>query len=300
MKIGVTYPQTSIEADPGAVRAWTQAAEQMGFAHVLVYDHVLGAGRATRPNWNKPYDLDSAFHDPFVLFSFMAAQTRTIAFATGVLILTQRQAALVAKQAACVDILSEGRLRLGVGTGWNDIEYEALDMDFASRGARVEEQVEVMRRLWTERAVTFGGAYHTISDAGIFPMPVQRPIPVWFGGGSDRALFGEKANEKVIRRIARLGDGWIQLPMPQPRAKELIDLMHGFAREYGRDPAQIGVEQRLELRLKTQDTWVDQADGWRDMGLTHLSVTTDPDGVCGVDAHIKRLELFRQAVPAGS
>jgi probable F420-dependent oxidoreductase len=300
MQIGVIYPQTTMEPDPGAVQHFAQAAEEMGFAYILAYDHVLGANRASRPGVNLPYDLDSLFHEPLILFSFMAARTRRIGFLTGVLVVTQRQAVLAAKQAACLDVLSNGRLRLGVGTGWNAVEFEALGADFATRGPRIEEQVEVMRALWTNRAVTFHGAYHSITDAGIMPMPVQRPIPVWFAGGSDRAKFGKPANMRVLRRIARMGDGWIQQLMPQPRARELVEIFHGYCREYGRDPKAVGVEVRTLLEIHRQNDWPNDIAGWRAVGATHLAVNTIVDGLQGVDAHLKRLELFRQAVPASA
>jgi probable F420-dependent oxidoreductase len=296
MRIGVTYPQTEMETDHGAVRQFTQAVEEMGYAYVLAFDHVLGANRASRPGKTLPYDLDSTFHEPLVLFAFMAALSHKLTFATGVMVLTQRQTALVAKQAACLDVLCEGRFRLGVGTGWNDVEYEALGMDFKTRGARIEDQIAVMRELWTKPAVTIQTSELTINDAGICPLPVQRPIPVWFGGGSDRALFGEKANLNVLRRIARLGDGWIQQTMPFARAAELIEIFHGYCREYGRDPATIGIDTRLDAHLAKQDGWADDAKAWRGMGITDLTVNSMGDGLRGVDAHLARLELFRRAV----
>ncbi len=183
MKIGVVFPQTEIGGDVGAVRAYGEEVERLGFSHVLAYDHVLGADPAVHPGWSGPYDLDSTFHEPFVLFAYLAACT-SLEFATGVVILPQRQTALVAKQAAEVDLLSGGRLRLGVGLGWNSVEYEALGKAFSDRGRRVEEQVELLRRLWTERSVTFHGAHETVTGAGLAPLPVQRPVPVWFGAQS--------------------------------------------------------------------------------------------------------------------
>ena len=201
MKLGVVFPQIEIGADPGAVRAYGQAVEQIGYHHILAYEHVVGANTASRPNWRGPYDIDSVFHEPFVLFGYLAGLTERIEFATGIVILPQRQTVLVAKQAAALDVLCGGRLRLGIGIGWNAVEYEALGTDFHNRGRRCEEQVALLRALWTERAVTFDGTWHRVTDAGIKPLPVQRPIPLWFGGG----------DERVLRRIARLADGW----MPQ-------------------------------------------------------------------------------------
>lgn len=298
MQIGCIYPQVEVESDPGAVRAFAQAAEGMGFAFIEAYDHVVGANRPSPSGTRRPYNLDSPFHEPLVLFSYMAGITSTIGFATGIMILPQRQAALVAKQAACLDVLSNGRFRMGIGTGWNEVEYEALGMDFASRGARMGEQVEFMRALWTGREVTFTGEHNRIEAAGIWPLPVQRPIPVWFGGASDRPFFGEKAKMGVLRRIARLGDGWIQQTMPRERTVELIGIFHEMIREYGRDPAKIGVETRLETGSVPEDDWARVAEDWHGTGITHLAVNTMLGGLVGMDAHIKRLEAFRKQVPA--
>ena len=298
MQIGAVYPQTEIETDPGAVRHFAQAVEQMGFTHLLAFDHVLGANRASRPDAFLPYDLDCPFHEPMVLFSYLAGHTSKIRFGTAVMVITQRQAVLAAKQAACLDVLSEGRFRLGVGTGWNAVEYEALGMDFSTRGKRVEEQIAVMRALWTDRAVTFRGEHHTISDAGLLPMPIQRPIPVWIGGGNDRVLFGQTANLNVLRRIARIADGWIQQQMPLARAAELIETFRGFCREYGRDPAKVGIEAIYHIEPDTDDKWVEEVAGWRTLEASHMAVNTLRQGLHGVDAHLKRLEQFRQAVPA--
>ena len=300
MQIGVIYPQTEMETDPGAVQQFAQTVEAMGFSHVLAFDHVVGANRASRPGQTLPYDLDSSFHEPLVLFSFMAARTTKLGFITGVLILTQRQSVLVAKQAACLDVLSGGRLRLGVGSGWNLAEYEALGMAFETRGARIEEQIAVMRALWTERTVDFRGKEHLIPDAGLNPLPVQRPIPVWFGGGGDRPHFGQTANLKVVRRIARIGDGWIQPKMPLPRAQELTEVFRGYWREYGRDPGSVGIEVRIDLSLATQGDWAEELKAWEGMGASHVSLSTMGDGLFGVDAHLERLKLFRDAAPAAS
>jgi len=298
MQIGCIYPQVEVESDPGAVRAFAQAAEGMGFAFIEAYDHVVGANRPSPSGTQRPYNLDSPFHEPLVLFSYMAGITSTIGFATGIMILPQRQAALVAKQAACLDVLSNGRFRMGIGTGWNEVEYEALGMDFASRGARMGEQVEFMRELWTRREVTFTGEFNRIEEAGIWPLPVQRPIPIWFGGASDRPYFGEKAKMGVLRRIARLGDGWIQQTMPRERTVELIGIFHEMIREYGRDPARIGVETRLETGSIPEADWGRAAEDWQGTGITHVAVNTMLGGLVGMDAHIKRLEAFRKQVPA--
>jgi len=239
MKIGVVLPQTEIGNDPGAIKAYAEAVEDMGFTHILVFDHVLGANPERPGGWKGPYTYRHAFHEPFVLFGFLAAATRRVGLVTGIVILPQRQTALVAKQAAAVDVLSGGRLRLGVGVGWNPVEFEALGEDFHTRGRRVEEQVQVMRALWTKELVTFTGAYHRIPDAGLNPLPVQRPIPVWMGGESP----------VVLRRAARLADGWITLQTfrPGPAAQQTIDGLHAHVREAGRDPAKLTSTNQLAI-----------------------------------------------------
>ncbi|MBI4641239.1 MAG: LLM class F420-dependent oxidoreductase [Candidatus Tectomicrobia bacterium] len=287
MKIGVVFPQTEIGADPGAVQEYAQAVEGMGFSHLTVFDHVLGANLASRPNWTGPYHLDSMFHEPFVLFGFLAGLTTTLELVTGIVILPQRQTALVAKQAAAVDVLSGGRLRLGIGIGWNQVEYEALGLNFHDRGRRSEEQIEVLRALWTQRAVDFKGRWHRISDVGINPMPVQRPIPIWLGGGA----------EPVVRRVARMADGWMPQFQPDESGWARLNQMRAYAQEYGRDPASIGIDGRLSARLATESKWASLVEGWREMDATHVSVNTMGDGLSGALEHIRRLERFRNVVP---
>jgi probable F420-dependent oxidoreductase len=187
MHIGVVFPQTEIGNDPGAIREYAQAVEDLGYHHLLVYDHVLGASPVNRPGW-RGYTSETPFHEPFVLFSYLAGLTQQLELVTGVLILPQRQTALVAKQAAEVDVLSGGRLRLGIGLGWNQVEFEALNEHFRTRGARIEEQVDVLRALWTQPVVTVHGRWHQIEEAGINPLPIQRPLSVWFGGHADPIL----------------------------------------------------------------------------------------------------------------
>jgi probable F420-dependent oxidoreductase len=297
MQIGVTYPQTDMQADPGAVKHFAQAVEQMGYTHILAYDHVVGANTDSRPGWNKPYSIDSQFHDPFNLFSFMAGCTEKVGFVTGILILPQRQTVLVAKQTACLDVLSKGRFRLGIGIGWNELEFEALGVPWEKRAKRMEEQVEVMRKLWTQRAVTFKGEYHSIPDVGLKPLPVTRPVPIWFGGGSDRPNFGnDPAKEVVMRRIARLGDGWIPQIGPRERGLELWETMKGYLKEYGRDPKSFGLEVGILANRANQDKWADHVQFWRKQGATHLVVNQIRDGLQGVDAHLTRLEEVRKAI----
>jgi probable F420-dependent oxidoreductase len=287
MKIGVVLPQTEIGNDPGAIKAYAEAVEGMGFTHALVFDHVLGANPERPGGWKGPYTYRHAFHEPFVLFGFLAAATRRLELVTGILILPQRQTALVAKQAAAVDVLSGGRLRLGVGVGWNAVEFEALGENFNNRGRRVEEQVEVMRALWTRELVTYKGAHHQIPDAGLNPLPVQRPIPIWMGGES----------EPVQKRMARMADGW----MPHFRAGDAgqaaVDKIHGLAREAGRDPAKFGIEGRMTLSQIPQVEWAKEMEAWRGMrGISHLCVHTAGLGLASPDDHVKTLRRFRETV----
>src|SRR4051812_2145062 len=188
VRLGVVFPQVEVGADPGGVRAFAQAAEELGYDHLLAYVHVLGADTTDRPDWPGPYRAEDQFHEIFVLFGYLAAVAPGLELVAGVLVLPQRQTALAAKQAAEIDLLTGGRFRLGVGLGWNYVEFEALGEDFTNRGRRSEEQIEVMRRLWTEPVVDFEGTWHRIPRAGINPLPVQRPIPVWIGASAEPAL----------------------------------------------------------------------------------------------------------------
>ena len=289
MKIGVVFPQTEIGDDPGGVREYAQAVERMGFSHILTFDHVIGANRASRPVWNRPYDLDSMFHEPLVLFGFIAGVTKSIGLVTGIVILPQRQTVLVAKQAAALDVLSGGRLRLGVGIGWNDVEYEALGMNFHNRGRRCEEQIDVIRQLWTNRAISYEGKWHKISDAGIWPLPVQRPIPVWFGGMA----------EQVLDRVARIGDGWFPQFQPGEAAEKAVADLRASAQKNGRDPSKIGIEGRMTLKLGTEGGWADTVKGWRRLGADYLSLNTMGDGLKGADQHLKRLEMYKARATTG-
>ena len=300
MKIGAVFPQLEIGNDPGEIREWARAVESLGYDHIAIFDHVLGAGRSGRPRWGGMYDHTDPFHEPFALMGYLAAATGRVGLATSVLVLPQRQAALVAKQSAAVDILSRGRLRLGVASGWNDVEYEALGACFRTRGPRIEEQVELMRRIWTSDLVTFAGKYHHLDDAGINPLPVQRPIPVWFGGGADR----------VLRRIGRMADGWfantsrrsaarVGIPpfSPDESGRERLAVIAGAAREAGRDPAEIGVEVRIELAGRTPECAAEEVDLWRSVGgVTHAQFTTMRAGLEDLSQHLAALGRFIAAV----
>ena len=299
MQIGVNYPQAEIETDAGAIKEFAQGVQAMGFTHVNTAEHVVGANPASRPGQNLPFSLESSFHEPFGLFSFMAAVTNSLGFVNGILVLPQRQTVLVAKQAACLDVFCGGRYRLGIGIGWNEDEYEALGAPYGGRGNRIEEQVEVLRALWTDEAVSFKGTYHTITDMGINPRPIQRPIPIWFGGGTDRPTFGKTASETVMRRIARLGDGWIPQLMANDRGLELLAKMRGLVAEYGRDPSTFGVEGRVDVSRANEELWAPQVEVWKTANISHLYVNTSRDGLVGVDQHLVRLEEFCTAVAPG-
>ena len=286
MQLGAIFPQTEIGADPIAVRDFAQAAEAMGYQHLLVFDHVLGADPSKRESWDRPYSHSDMFHEPFVLFGYLAGVTDKIQMTTGVLILGQRQTALVAKQAAEVDVLTGGRLRLGIGIGWNHVEYEALGEDFSNRGRRSVEQIRLLRALWTEEVISFDGRYHQVSHAGINPLPVQRPIPIWFGGGADR----------VMRRIGRLADGWFPQFQPDSQGQEQLAKMREYAKAAGRDPGDIGIEGRVSVASGSPDDWAKSAAAWDEMGASHLSVNTMRAGLSGPDQHIDAIRRFKDAV----
>ena len=259
MDFGILYPQTEYGSDPGAIREFAQTAEELGFSHILTYEHVLGVD-PDRPGWKGIYSLEDPFHEPFSLFSFMAAVTQQISFLTSIVILPQRQTVLAAKQAATLDVLSEGRLRLGVGIGWNEPEYIALGEDFHNRGRRVEEQVELMRALWTEPLVNFSGQWNTVEDAGLNPLPVQQPIPIWFGGHADT----------VIRRAARLGDGWIPNYPTAEEARPHFDVLERHLGEAGREISEFGIEVRVHYREGDPDRIGGLIQGWQ-KGEQHTS-----------------------------
>ena len=278
MQIGVVFPQTELGPEAGAVRAYGRRAEELGFRHVMAYDHVVGADPAVHRGWDGPYDVRTTFHEPMVMFGFLAAFT-SLELVTGIIILPQRQTALVAKQAAEVDLLSGGRFRLGVGLGWNQVEYEALGQDFRTRGRRIEEQVALMRRLWTEESVTHEGEFDRVTGAGLAPLPVQRPIPVWFGAQSERAY----------RRAGRLADGWFPQVSPGPELDKARQVVDAAAREAGRDPAQLGVEGRISWRGDA-GRLAEQAGRWQEAGATHLAVNTMGAGLASLGDHLGALE----------
>jgi probable F420-dependent oxidoreductase len=274
MRIGVVFPQTELGGDAGVVRAYAQRAEELGFTHVLAYDHVVGADPAVHTGWDGPYDVRTTFHEPMVLYGYLAAVT-SMELVTGIVILPQRQTALVAKQSAEVDL------------GWNRVEYEALGQDFSTRGKRLEEQITLLRRLWTEQTVTFSGTFDRITGAGLAPMPVQRPIPVWIGAQSPRAL----------RRAGRLADGWFPQMAPGPQLDEARRIVTEAAAEAGRDPASLGMEGRLRWQ-QDRDKMAAAIRQWQDADATHLSVNTMGAGLKTVDDHLAALATTAEAAKA--
>jgi probable F420-dependent oxidoreductase len=291
MRLGVVFPQVEIEPDPAAVRSYVEAAQQLGFDHVLVYDHVTGVdpavhadfaqvarrGGATSP---KPYDVHDTFHEVMVLMGFLAGIS-TLDLVTGVLVLPQRQTPLVAKQAAEVDVLSGGRLRLGVGVGWNRIEFRSMGAAFERRGDRIEAQVDLLRRYWTETTVRHDGEDDWADGVGIAPRPVQQPIPIWLGAGATR---------RALERVGRTADGWLPVAVEPRELDGQLDVVHAAAVAAGRDPAAIGIQGRLEwATVREQGGVAAELAAWRDLGASHVAVNTMRAGLNGADAHIAAL-----------
>ncbi len=288
MKLGVVFPQTEIGTDPGAVRAFGQAVEDLGFDHLVAYDHLLGADDRGPYAYRqgRPYNYRDQFFEPFMLFAHLAAVTTRLGFMTGVLVLGQRQTALVAKQAAVLDVLCGGRLRLGVGIGWNDVEYEAMGENFHTRGARAEEQIEVMRALWTNEVVTYEGRWHKITAAGIKPLPAQRPIPIWIGGSV----------ESVLKRAGRIADGWISTDRSggSENSRRTIEVIRATAVEAGRDPASIGIQGILNLSDLGLDEAVAAVGRLGKWGAGYVSLMTMNAGLKTPDDHIDTVRRWKE------
>lgn len=289
MKIGAVYPQTEFGSDPAAIRDYAQTAEDLGYTHILAYDHILGADPAHH-QLNGPYTYQSAFQEPLLLFTFMAAHTRRIGFTTGIIILPQRQTALFAKQAATLDVLSGGRLRVGIGLGWNHVEYIALNQDFHTRGRRIEEQAEVLRRLWSEPLVNFSGRWHTIPYAGLNPLPLQRPIPLWFGGHA----------AQVLQRAARLGDGWMPNYRKPADALPSLETLWRYLQESGRSREDFGVEARLHHAEGDPQVWLATLQAWQAAGATHLDFSTMGAGFSKPAEHLQALRRFAEEIGLGA
>ena len=285
MEIGIVFPHNEIGTDPGAIKAWAQGAEALGMGHTLIYDHVLGADPDRPGGFRGPYDKDVAFHEPFSVFSFMAAVTNSITFMTAVLILPQRQTALVAKQAAELAILSGNRFRLGIGTGWNEVEYEALGVPFAARGARQSEQVELLRQLWREDSLTFEGKHHTVTRASILPRPTES-VPIWFGGIAPA----------LLRRCARLGDGWVPLGGPNEASAQALATMREHREAAGLSWEGFGIQAQAQYRGGTPERWQNHASRWKKLGCTHLAIATHNAGNATVEDHLRAAGEYFDAV----
>jgi probable F420-dependent oxidoreductase len=280
MHIGVTFPHFDIGPDRDAIRRYVETAVQCGYDYFLAYDHVLGADTTNRPNWTG-YTKDHIFHEIFTLFGYVAALAPDLELVTSVVILPQRQTALVAKQAAQIDILTGGKFRLGVGVGWNAVEYEALGEDFSNRGRREVEQIDVLRKLWMDPVITYRGEYHSITEAGLNPLPLQRPIPVWIGG----------ATEIPIKRAARIGDGWFPMGILDDAQRAKLRLLHETALEAGRDPASIGIDARIDTFRSGEENWEQNVAAWKDAGATHLSINSMNLGL-DVEGHCDLIRRF--------
>ena len=281
MQLNAFFPSLDIGNDPAKIRDWAQAAEDLGYAYIEVPDHVFGA--TARDGWVPLYDEKASFHETFVTLGFLAAVTKTIRLSTGILIAPQRQTGVIAKQAAEADLLSGGRLRLGIGLGWNHVEYEALGAEWKTRGARQAEQVKVLRRLWTESLVSFKGRFHNLNEVSIVPPPVQRPIPIWFGGSSDA----------VMSRAARLGDGWMPIMAADAQAEQKLAALREQLKAFGRDPAKFGIEGWLRMHSADPQGWAAAADGWRQLGADMVMLYL-MYRILNFDDHIETLRRFKE------
>jgi probable F420-dependent oxidoreductase len=248
---------------------------------------VLGAVHADRtPQLTGPYTEHDPFHDPLVMFAYLAAITERLQFATGVLILPQRQTVLVARQAADLDLLSGGRLRLGIGVGWNHVEYEALGQQFRTRGARQEEQIGLLRRLFAEPIVDFSGRFDRVDRAALVPRPAH-PIPIWLGGSS----------EPAYDRAARLADGFIFIGGDVERAIDAWTRLRDRVRSHGRSVEDFGAEYVGRPQgASGSDDIAAELDAWRQAGGTHFSAVTMGLGLDSVDGHIDYLGSVARAL----
>ena len=294
MKFGAIFPQTEIGADPGEIREFAQAVEGMGYDYIFIADHVLGADPAHHTHRSyEMYNHQKVVHESMTTMGFLAAITKTVGLTTGILILPQRQTVLVAKQAAEVDVLSGGRLRLGIGVGWNQVEFQALNEDFHNRGLRSEEQIEVMRALWSQEVVDFDGRWHRVTHAGINPLPVQRPIPVWLGAGSAAA---PTPPDVVLRRVARLADGWCPNFLPDEEGRRAVEQVHAYAKAAGRNPSSIGLEGRLKIGGKQPEDWLAEVKAWGELGAGYVCVETRRAGLGTLEDHIDAFARVKETV----
>lgn len=285
MEYGVVLPHNEIGRDPGAMKAFVQGAEALGAKQLLIYDHVLGADRSRPGGFKGPYDKDVAFHEPLTTFAYIAGVTETIELVTTILILPQRQTALVAKQVAEIAMLSNNRFRLGIGTGWNKVEYESLNVPFERRGARQAEQVELLRALWQEDSLDYTGKFHRVDMASINPRPDQH-IPIWFGGAAPAAL----------KRCARLGDGWIPLMGANDAAKAAVALLKSERTAVGKSWDGFEILAQAQYAGGTPERWLSHSSKWQEIGATKIAVATHNAGDTDVDGHLKRIEEYFSVV----
>ena len=285
MEIGAVFPHNEIGTDPQAIKDYAQGVEELGITHLLIYDHVLGADRNRPGGFEGPYDKDVAFHEPFTTFAFIAAVTKNLDMITTVMILPQRQTVLVAKQAAELAILSNNRFKLGIGVGWNAVEYVGLNENFKNRGKRQAEQVELMRLLWESEVLEYKGEYHHIDKASLNPRPSEN-IPIWFGGGAPQ----------LIERCADLGDGWIPLMGPNEAARNTLEEIRAKREAKGLDWNNFGVQAQAQYAGGDPDRWNKHAEKWRDLGASHLAVATHNAEPTNVDGHLSRIKEYMNAV----
>ena len=285
MEIGAVFPHNEIGTDPQAIKDYAQGVEELGVTHLLIYDHVLGADRDRPGGFEGPYDKDVAFHEPFTTFAFIAAVTKKLDMITTVMILPQRQTVLVAKQAAELAILSNNRFKLGIGVGWNAVEYTGLNENFKNRGKRQEEQVELMRLLWESEILEYKGDYHHIDKASINPRP-SKSVPIWFGGGAPQ----------LIERCADLGDGWIPLMGPNEAARKTLAAIKEKRKSKGLDWDNFGVQAQAQYAGGDAERWNKHAEKWRNLGASHLAIATHNAEPTNVDGHLGRIKEYLNAV----
>ena len=285
MEIGAVFPHNEIGTDPQAIKDYAQGVEELGVTHLLIYDHVLGADRDRPGGFEGPYDKDVAFHEPFTTFAFIAAVTKKLDMITTVMILPQRQTVLVAKQAAELAILSNNRFKLGIGVGWNTVEYTGLNENFKNRGKRQEEQVELMRLLWESEVLEYKGDYHHIDKASINPRP-SKSVQIWFGGGAPQ----------LIERCADLGDGWIPLMGPNEAARKTLAAIKEKRESKGLDWDNFGVQAQAQYAGGDAERWNKHAEKWRNLGASHLAIATHNAEPTNVDGHLGRIKEYLKAV----
>ena len=287
MDFGISFPQTQIGNDPAIIRNFVETAEGLGFERLTLVDHILGAKEAKDAPWAVHYTIEYGFHEPLTLFAWIAGFTKSIQLVTANVVLPQRQTELVAKQAAQIDILTGGRMVLGIGVGWSKSEFEALNMNFANRGARIEEQVNLLRRLWTDELVEFEGKWHKISEMGMNPRPIQQPIPIWFGA----------MEEVAVRRAARIGDGWLMSPRGKPddQMKKLVEAFYEEAVSAGRNVNGLGIDATVFAEDRGPNEWLSEAQAWRDLGATSITFRTSESGFTHIDQHINAMRRLAEA-----